>query len=155
MEYYNGYSPRERDQKLRAMYRQFPNRSHPYYQGPCDLYGDPDSPVEPHTEDYSMPYLWERPAEYAVCKTCHRRIHSRFRSPRSWEAYKRHVRRGGYGADLKYSGRANEVTRLARALEHGESVDLETLRQAPTSGSWWEALNCDPKTLTGPASRPR
>jgi hypothetical protein len=155
MDFYNGYSPQERERKLRAMHKQFPDRSHPYYNGPCDLCGDPDSPVEPHTEDYSKPYLWERPAEYAVCKTCHNRIHKRFRSPYGWEAYKRHVRRGGYGADLKSSASARELLHLAKALERGESFELEPLRATSDRNLWWELLVCDPKTQTDPASRPK
>ena len=65
MNYYNGYTPKERDRKLQASHKIFPDHSHPYYKGACDMCGDPHSPVEPHSEDYSEPYLWERPAEYA------------------------------------------------------------------------------------------
>jgi hypothetical protein len=65
MDYYNGYTPSERSRKLSRLHNWFPNRSHPYYSGACHMCGDPSSPVAPHGEDYSEPYLWERPAVYA------------------------------------------------------------------------------------------
>ena len=94
----------------------FPNRSHPYYNGPCHFCGDPDASVEPHSEDYSEPYQWEKPAEYAVCNTCHSRLHKRFKNPSAWAAYKLHAKRGGYGSDLKIPGIAREVRKAALAL---------------------------------------
>src|SRR5437016_2312493 len=103
MDFYNGYTPQEREKKLRAMHKVFPGRSHPYYSGPCDMCGDVNAKVAPHTEDYSEPYRWERPAEFALCATCHGRLHKRFKNPLAWEAYKRHVKRGGWGSDLKQS----------------------------------------------------
>ncbi len=155
MDFYNGYTPQERAKKLRAMYKQFPGRSHPYFQGPCDMCGDPNSPVAPHTEDYSEPYLWESPAEYAVCNTCHSRIHKRFGSPFAWEAYEMHVRRGGYGADLKSSSLAQQVRKLAQELKCGRSLELEKLRESSSPDAWWEKLETDPKTQTDTSSRPR
>ena len=88
MNYYNGYTPKEREKKLREHHKQFPNRSHPYYGGSCQMCGDPHSSVAPHSEDYSEPFLWYEPAEYALCRVCHSRIHRRFRSPFAWEVYK-------------------------------------------------------------------
>jgi hypothetical protein len=152
---YNGYTGKEREKKLRAMDKEHPGRTHPYYKGPCDLCGDPDSPVEPHTEDYSEPYLWERPAEYAVCRRCHNRIHSRFTYPMRWEAYKRHLRRGGYGSDLKNSAHSESVCRLAKELQQGPGFELEPMRQPSAPDAWWEKLKTDPATQTDPSSRPR
>jgi hypothetical protein len=157
MDFYNGYSPQERNRKLRASYKAFPNRSHPLYSGPCQLCGNPACNVEPHTEDYSEPYLWTNPAEYGVCKTCHSRLHKRFRSPHAWLAYKAHVRRGGYGADLKTSARVcREVLEYARANALGISMILAPLRDRAFSGrEWWEVLSLDPRTLTDSTARPR
>ncbi|HXF25558.1 MAG TPA: hypothetical protein VN602_13610 [Gemmatimonadaceae bacterium] len=63
---YNGYTGKEREAKLRAQHarvkRGFP--AHP--PGPCSICQDPTAPVEAHSEDYSLPYLWEPPAEYTV-----------------------------------------------------------------------------------------
>jgi hypothetical protein len=150
---YNGYTAAERNKKLRASYKLFPNHSHPYYQGPCHFCADPVGPVEPHSEDYSEPYLWEKPAEYAVCNTCHSRLHKRFANPSGWEAYKRHVKRGGYGADLKTPKIAREVRHAA--LARGESPELPPLRPFAVTDLWWDALTTDPASLTAVWARPR
>ena len=158
MDPYNGYTSKERERKLRASYKEFPNRSHPLYRHPeCQLCGDIHCRVEPHTEDYSVPYLWDNPAEYAVCKTCHNRIHRRFKAPAAWEAYRQHVRRGGYGSDLKVAGNAREIATLAKALTASIKAEaLRILRPRNLSGTeWWEQLSTDPRTLTDPAARPR
>jgi hypothetical protein len=81
MDSYNGYTEAERIKRLRASYKVFPGRTHPLYRGACQIYGDSSHPVEPHAEDYSEPYRWENPAEYAVCKVCHGRLHKRFKNP--------------------------------------------------------------------------
>src|SRR4030095_16309054 len=62
MNYYNGYSPKQRNKKLAALHRLYPNYSHPYYKPPCHLCGDATAEVQPHSEDYAEPFLWERPA---------------------------------------------------------------------------------------------
>jgi len=154
MDYYNGYAPQERAQKLRAMHRLFPNHSHPCYVGPCQICGDRDCSVEPHTEDYSIPYLWVPPAEYAVCRTCHARLHRRFKAPFAWEAYKLHVKRGGYGSDLKKPPIAREIARLAKAIEEGAPFQLGSLRPISTSDDWWDRLTTDPASLTALWARP-
>jgi hypothetical protein len=156
MDYYNGYTSQERNRKLRASYKIFPNRSHPYYKGPCHMCGDPDSPVEPHSEDYSEPYLWERPAEYALCKTCHGRLHKRFKAPHAWEAYKVHVHRGGYGSDLKSPPVARQILNLAKSLQSsGSAFPLPPLRQPSSAEAWWDFLSIDPEALTAPWARAR
>lgn len=157
MVFYNGYSPREREKKLRASYKIYPNHSHPYYHGSCHLCGDPGNPVEPHSEDYSEPYLWERPAEYAVCKTCHSRLHKRFKNPHAWLAYKIHLRRGGYGADLKKGTVAREIANLGNAIRAGVTQpSIPFIRKKSLTGTeWWEFLSVDEKTLTNPSARPR
>ena len=155
MEWYNGYSPQERNRKLRALHKAFPNYSHAYYSGSCHMCGDPNSPVAPHSEDYSEPFLWDQPAEYAVCNTCHGRIHKRFASPFNWEAYKRHLRRGGYGSDLKSPPIARLISRLAQSLEEGSGFSLDSLRPSPPADIWWETLTTDPKSLKAAWARKR
>jgi hypothetical protein len=161
MDYYNGYTPKERNRKLRESYKVFPNRSHPYYTGACHMCGDPHSPVEPHSEDYSEPYHWDRPAEYALCKTCHDRLHKRFKSPHAWEAYKRYLRTGGYGSDLKEPRIAREVLNLAKSLESGSDGSTCSLpplppsRQPSSRDAWWESLSIRPEALTAAWARPR
>jgi len=156
MNFYNGYTPQERNKKLAALHRLYPNYSHPYYQPPCHICGDPAAKVQPHGEDYAEPFRWERPAIYAVCSPCHTRLHGRFRSPASWLAYKAHLRRGGFGSDLKVPKISRELTRLAKSLEVGQPFSLSPLRQPHFSGSvWWEFLTTDPRFLDQPFAKPR
>lgn len=154
MEGYNGYTSKEREKKLRAMHKAFPNYSHPYYSGPCDICGDPESSVAPHSEDYSEPYLWERPAEYAVCRTCHSRLHKRFADPYAWAAYKAHLKRGGFGSDLKLVRNAAEVKRLASALEASGHIELAPMRPIQND-RWWDQLTVDPASKTAAWARAR
>ena len=156
MDSYNGYTEAERMKKLRASYKVFPGRTHPLYRGACQICGDSSHPVEPHTEDYAEPYRWENPAEYAVCKVCHGRLHKRFKNPTGWSAYKSHVKRGGYGADLGHDPKlACEVRQLASSLEHGKEIALPLLRPFVVTDLWWDVMTVDPASLTSPSARPR
>jgi len=155
MDYYNGYSPQERVRKLNALHKLYPGRSHPYYKGSCHMCGDPSSPVAPHGEDYSQPYHWERPAVYALCNTCHGRLHKRLKSPHAWEAYKLHLRRGGYGSDLKSPPVSRQISKLAKAQISGTPLLLEPLRPPPSPESWWEELTTNPDALTAEWARAR
>lgn len=137
---YNGFSGSERLAKLREMHRKFPNRSHPYYRGPCDMCGDSDSPVMPHSEDYSKPYRWYRPWMYSLCRTCHYRLHIRFKNPSAWEAYKLHLHRGGFGADLKSPAIGIEISSLSADLAIGRTFSLTRLRPSLNGKSWWQYL---------------
>ena len=47
-------------------------------------------------------------------------------APTSWLAYKAHLRRGGFGSDLKTPKVARDVTRLAKSFEDGHSVPRTT-----------------------------
>jgi hypothetical protein len=155
MDYYNGYTPEERVRKLNALHKHFPNRSHPYYKGPCHMCGDSASPVAPHGEDYSQPYHWERPAVYALCSTCHGRLHKRFKSPHAWEAYKLHLRRGGFGSDLKSPPVARQISKLAKSLAGDAPFPLVALRPTPDRDAWWESLTTNPEALTASWARAR
>jgi hypothetical protein len=157
MNFYNGYGPNERNKKLAALHKLYPNRSHRYYQPPCHLCGDTKAAVQPHSEDYAEPFVWDRPAMYAVCSCCHSRLHGRFKSPASWLAYKAHLRRGGFGADLKDPKLSRELSRLAKGMEKGRPFALSSLpeRRQPTGSEWWEFLTTDPRFLDQPFARPR
>lgn len=138
MKTYNGFSPQQREKKRRALHRVFPGRSHPYFHGPCHMCGDPHSPVAPHDEDYSEPFVWETPAMYALCRTCHGRIHRRSKSPSAWQAYVAHLHRGGYGSDLKERPISREIAKLSKTIQAGQGVHLEPLREVQICGRWWE-----------------
>lgn len=152
---YNGFTGDERIRKLQEMHRLFPGKSHPYYRGECHLCGDPRSPVAPHDEDYSEPYLWTAPAVRALCGWCHRRIHQRFTHPYAWKAYIRHVRRGGYGSDLNRVEVAREVATLTKAISNGEVVALPSLRESSPQDRWWERLAMTQPPVNGASARRR
>ena len=141
MSAYNGFTANERLRKLQAMYRLFPRKSHPYYHGACHLCGDPDSPVVPHDEDYSLPYVWQAPAVRALCNWCHRRIHARFTHANAWEAYLRHESRGGYGSDLGSPDIRRQIMAVVRAISNGEAIALDVLRDVSPRDCWWERLS--------------
>ncbi len=133
---YNGFSGKEREAKLRAQHAReragLP--SHP--PGPCAICSDPDATLEAHDEDYSQPYAWEPPAQYAVCHKCHSRLHARFHNPALWEAHKAHVRRGGYASDLT---RPEIEMELKDARRRNALSELKPLRTRTLTGDeWWE-----------------
>ena len=155
--WYNGYSPEERTAKGKAGDVGRANGSVPVLEGPCALCGDPDIPVEPHSEDYSKEFRWVPPAVYALCRNCHRnKLHTRFSNPMLWFVFKAHVRRGGYERDLRNPEVRRELRIFRRALERGQPATLRALRHREVSANeWWERLSVDPLTLTSPSARPR
>jgi hypothetical protein len=104
-----------------------------------------------------MPYRWEPPAEYALCRTCHKnKLHKRFSNPSDWEAWKAHVRRGGYSSDLATPDIAAELKAYKAARERGTSFTLRQLRpRVVTRSEWWERLRIDKASLTDPKARVR
>jgi hypothetical protein len=155
---YNGYSTQERHRKAQAGKTARKTGEVPAPRGPCSICGDPDVPVEYHSEDYSQPYRWVPPAMHTVCRHCHRdKLHKRFTNPDLWRAFQAHVRRGGYARDLIDPVVAAELKRYRRALRRGEPFVLRTLRpySHQPGTEWWAGLSLDPETLTSPSARPR
>ena len=110
----------------------------------CALCGDPSAPLEYHSEDYSKPYRWSPPAAYALCRHCHRnKLHKRFDKPELWEAFKAHIRRGGYASDLKMPEIKREIDDYIKARQGGKTPTLKYLRPYPhTVGTeWWDRLS--------------
>lgn len=158
MDWYNGYSPAEREAKGRAKWRLLRRGELVLWSGPCQLCGDPAVATEPHSEDYGEPYLWEPPAVYWLCRHCHRtKLHKRFLDPVGWAVFKAHVGRGGYAADLKLAEVKREVAGYRRALAAGSRrPELKVLRAASLSvGAWFEGLRMDVESLRDPGARPR
>jgi hypothetical protein len=157
--WYNGYGWAERNAKLRALKRLLATGELPLAQGPCQLCGDPEVPVEYHDEDYSQPYLWGPPALFALCRNCHRdKLHKRFARPHGWLAFVAHVRRGGYARDLAEPELRREVAALAKALSIGKPPFGLSCRRAYASTvgqEWFANLSCDPIAVTPAAPRPR
>ena len=156
--WYNGYNWKEREAKLRALKRRMASGEQPAAVGPCDLCGDPEVPVEYHDEDYSLPYLWESPALFKLCRNCHRnKLHKRFADPAMWKAYLMHVRRGGYARDLKDRAIKKEFDAARVAIAQGDSIELPSLRPytRQIGEEWFANITMDPASLTSPAGRPR
>ena len=154
---YNGYGGKERILKAEARRRRRADGLPAHPKGPCALCGDPTVLLEAHAEDYSLPYCWDPPAEYALCRTCHKnKLHKRFSNPSDWKAWKAHVRRGGYSSDLAKAEVVAELKTYKAALESGAPFTLRRLRPRTVTGSvWWERLRMDSKSLTDPKARPR
>ena len=154
---YNGYTGKEREAKLRAHHARVKRGFPVHPPGLCSICQDPSAPVEGHSEDYSLPYLWEPPAEYALCRLCHRdRLHKRFLKPDIWAAHKAHVRRGGYSSDVRRPEIVSELAAFRKAWRNGETVALRQLRpRVVPPDAWWERLTTDPSSLTSVAARPR
>jgi hypothetical protein len=137
MNSYNGFSGKEREAKLRAQHALNRRPDHPPATR-CSICDDPAEPLEAHDEDYSKPYVWEPPAQYAVCHKCHSRIHARFRNPKLWEAHKAHVKRAGYASE-----QAEFETLRAQQLSSA-ATSIQTIRHRNLTGSeWWEKLTLE------------
>jgi len=72
-----------------------------------------------------------------------------------WQAYKLHLKRGGYGTELKIPKFAREIKNAALALERGELPKMEPIRPLAGGDLWWDKLTTDPASLTGAWARPR
>jgi hypothetical protein len=157
MDSYNGYSGRERDKKYQEFKRLKAQGLSPSQAVPCQLCGDPSVPVEPHSEDYSLPYLWVAPAEYMVCRSCHGWIHKRFGRPEVWSNFKSHVRRGGYATEFTTPSVKKERDACDAAIANGLNFDWLVMngRDVRSGMDWWEHLTVLKDSLTSSSARPR
>jgi hypothetical protein len=156
--YYNGYYPLERSDHLVAQKLQIAAGKLAPASGPCALCGDPNAPVEYHSEDYAQPYDWTPPAAYALCLYCHRhQLHRRFQSPETWAAYLAHIRRGGRASDLRNPTVRLEFEFYRWSINRGQSFLLYPLRPYPkvAGTEWFAGLRMDIQSLRDPAARPR
>lgn len=157
---YNGYTGKQREDKLKVQNSLLASRELPKAKGPCRLCGDPNAEVGYHDEDYGLPYIWTEPATYALCDHCHiQRLHGRFRNPFHWHVYLAHVRRGGHSSDLQDTVIEAEFQKAVQALKNGQSFELRQLRPYSYSGKlgqeWFAGLTMDPASLTGTPFRCR
>jgi hypothetical protein len=147
--WYNGYSAKERTDKLKAYKIGLANGNLRRAHGPCDLCNDPEVAVE---------YIWQSPAMFSLCRNCHRdKLHKRFWRHSAWIAFLAHVRRGGYARDLGNPEVKRELQRFREALERGETLLLKELRPYPhkIGEEWFSNLRLDPESLEDASSRPR
>ena len=156
--WYNGYDWDEREAKFRVLKKMVAKGDLAPATGPCDLCGDPEVPVEYHDEDYSLPYIWEPPALYKLCRNCHRnKLHKRFSNPAMWQAYLAHIRRGGYARDLKDRVIKKEYDVARAAAAEGQPFSLIPLRpyMRVAGQEWFASITLDPASLVSPSGRPR
>lgn len=156
--WYNGYSPQERIELFKVYKRLLATGDLAPPAGPCELCGDPDTPVESHSEDYAMPYRWSPPAAYSLCPHCHRhKLHQRFHRPELWVAFLAHVRRGGYASDLKNPFIRIEFEYYRWTMKDGRSAVLRQLRPYTRTPDkeWFAQLRMDPESRRDRNARPR
>ena len=81
---YNGFDHDQRVRKWQALDLAIRmGLEQPVERFPCSVCGSPPSPVIAyHSEDYG-----EMTGHYPVCKSCHQRLHNRFRSPQRWREF--------------------------------------------------------------------
>lgn len=155
--WYNGFSPKERNDKLKVMNRLIRLKELAPAAGPCALCADPEALVEYHGEDYGMPYLWTPPALLVLCRHCHRdKLHKRFTRHLSWKVFVAHVQRGGYARDLKDPVIKKELDQCKSLAEKGQSFSLRALRpyERIVGSEWFANISIDPESLNDIASRP-
>ena len=146
MDWYNGYSPNERNAMGRAPAPSVAK------EPPCAMCGDPSPPkMQTHAEDYSKPYRWLPPATYPLCSRCHSRLHSRFDAPSRWQSFLKFLRRGWYGREVP-SVELNRLTQLNDAYPWSELPHDPPMR-ADANSWWWESLTMDKASLRSPAAR--
>jgi hypothetical protein len=148
MDSYNGFSSHERTANGIALRKALKAGTVPLPIGPCALCCDPNVDLEYHSEDYSKPYNWSPPAAYPLCRTCHRnKLHKRFANPVIWEAFKAHVRRGGYASDLKNAQVTRELEQYVAANREGIALNLRIIRPYPhvIGSEWWDRLSVNNK----------
>lgn len=148
MNWYNGYNSAERDAMTRALRRGEAPAS--ATSPPCTMCQDPTPAIiQTHAEDYSQPFIWDPPACYPICRSCHTRLHLRFRNPDRWKTYREFVRGGWYGREVTSAA-------LSQALRLGTvpaCPDDTRMRHASADGYWWDQLTLDPASLYDPQMR--
>jgi hypothetical protein len=156
--WYNGYSPKERDEKYKALKFLIHKGDLFSAKGPCDLCNDSEVPVEYHDEDYGKPYLWTKPALLCLCRHCHRyKLHKRFNNKTNWFIYLAHIRRGGYARDLKEKEIQKELKLYAKALVSNRDFQLKQLRpyKHKIGEEWFANLRMDIESLKDLSAKPR
>jgi hypothetical protein len=93
----------------------------------CSICGAESRSIQFHSENYYDPL-----ALFAVCQSCHRLLHRRFRAPEAWtELVARHAGDGAWFSDLRLAP-IDLAADLRR--EHGESITrilVTVVRQLP------------------------
>lgn len=153
---YNGYSGRQRDRIVTA-FSTLTGKHAPFEGEPCGMCGDPERTHQGwHSEDYSEPFRFERPASYPVCEPCHKKLHQRFTAaPGEWELFCLHLRAGGFGREFTKMKSVAERRNLSHEIAAGSQVAFPNIREREPGPYWWDDLTLDPESLLAPWARPR
>ena len=154
---YNGYDSHQRGGIGKAYKRGEAGPGFTFANQPCGLCGDQNrAPGEWHSEDYSAPFSFNPPQTYALCKSCHGRVHKRFNRPvEEWELFCRHIEAGGYGREFTALFPVNGRKGWCAAISQGQRVEVNHIRPVAVSDPWWRSLTLDPESLIAPWARPR
>lgn len=157
MNFYNGYSPKQRSGILDEYHRRQRSGCFQVEGQCCSVCDDPDCPPNSwHSEDYSEPFVLAPPASFVICKTCHGRIHKRFNQPDEWRVFLKHLNSGGYGRE--FTGKFSLSQRRAWIEAAKSGIDVSIPHQRPrklTGVEWWQTLTLDPESLKAAWARPR
>jgi hypothetical protein len=89
---YNGFSSSRRAASAAWLRRERAAGRVPLLRPCCDGCGQTEH-LEPHAEDYSLPFGPHITA-FTLCPLCHAMVHLRFQHPSEWNVYRDHVRAG-------------------------------------------------------------
>lgn len=107
-------------------------------------------------DERAMPFSYEPPASYPLCKPCHSRLHKRFSAdPGEWELFCLHLEAGGHGSEFVTLRGLAERRALCREIASGRKVALPRIREKESGPYWWRSLTLDPESLQAPWARPR
>jgi hypothetical protein len=93
MDWYNGFSPGEREASGRHLHRMVESGQWPAEVEKCVACGRTDGLLQRHREDYSQPFS-DRDDTIHLCRRCHGWVHARLKKPAKWDRYRGEVRSG-------------------------------------------------------------
>jgi hypothetical protein len=93
MDWYNGFSPAERDRSGRHSLKMSANGTWPRHPERCVACGRTDGLIQRHVEDYGA-ILTDRDNSIHLCRRCHAWVHARLTKPEKWNEYRKAVREG-------------------------------------------------------------
>jgi hypothetical protein len=157
---YNGYTWKQREAILREEKRllkvgDLEPLAYLFSKAACEICADPVA-KQWHSEDYSVPYIFAPPASFALCATCHLRLHKRFNERADWLVFLAHIRAGGYGKEFTGLHSLAQRKTWQSQVTNSQPISLPAVRERTLDGSeWWQHLTLDPESLDAPWARPR
>jgi hypothetical protein len=93
MDWYNGFSPREREASGRHLHRMVSSGQWPAHVETCVACSRTDSLLQRHRGDYTRPFS-QIDDTIHLCRRCHGWVHARLAKPGNWARYRGEVRAG-------------------------------------------------------------